>query len=151
LSRQEFQTVIQKHGSRVFVPIPFNPNDAWGTKQRHYVSGTINDIKFRGSLGSDGNAYFLPLGAAWRRDSVLDVGDAVTVALMPEGPQLEALARDIATALAQEPTAEAFFNSLATFYRKGSVNWIEGAKRPETRTTRLHEMIALLKAGKKQK
>jgi hypothetical protein len=151
MAPENFQTVIQKQGSRVFIAIPFNPNEVWGTKQRHYVSGSINGMKFRGSLGADGSAYFLSLGAAWRRDCDLDVGDAVTVALMPEGPQVEALAPDIASALAQEPMAEAFFNSLATFYRKGYINWIESAKRPETRSARIHEMIELLRAGKKQK
>jgi uncharacterized protein YdeI (YjbR/CyaY-like superfamily) len=40
---------------------------------------------------------------------------------------------------------------LATFYRKGYINGIEGAKRPETRVKRLDEMMQLLKAGKRQK
>jgi len=61
------------------------------------------------------------------------------------------LAPDLATALAAEPQAQQFFNSLATFYRNTYVKWIEGAKRPETRAKRIAEMIDLLKAGKKQK
>ena len=46
---------------------------------------------------------------------------------------------------------QASFNGLATFYRKGFINGIENAKRPETRTRKIAEMMALLKAGKKQK
>ena len=105
----------------------------------------------RGSLGSDGKQYFLPLGAAWRRDCGLSAGDAVEVTLFPEGPQSERLSTDVSDALDAEPQAKAFFESLATFYRNTYIKWIEGDKRPETRVARIQEMIELLKAGKKQK
>jgi uncharacterized protein YdeI (YjbR/CyaY-like superfamily) len=59
-------------------------------------------------------------------------------------------ATTILAALDSEPEAGAFFESLATFYRNGYLRWIEGAKRPETRSARIAEMLRLLKAGKKQ-
>jgi uncharacterized protein YdeI (YjbR/CyaY-like superfamily) len=105
----------------------------------------------RGSLGSDGNQYFLPLGAAWRRDCGLNAGDTVDVILSPEGPQSESLSTDVADALEAEPQAKTFFESLATFYRNTYIKWIESAKRPETRAARIKELIGLLKANKKQK
>ena len=148
---QKFRAKVQTNGSRVTIPIPFDPNSVWGAKQRHYVTGSINDVRIRVLLGVDDAGYFLPLGAAWRRDSSVDLTQTVTVILEPEGPQQAALAEDIATALAAQPEARAFFDSLATFYRKGYVQWIEGAKRPETRVARIAEMVALLKAGKKQR
>jgi hypothetical protein len=151
LSTQRFKTVLMKSGSRVFIPIPFNPNEAWGVKQRHYITGTVNSYGVRGSLGSNGKQYFLPLGAAWRRDCGLDAGDKVEVVLSPEGPQSENLSSDVSAALDAEPQAKAFFESLATFYRNTYIKWIESAKRPETRAARIQEMIELLKAGKKQK
>ena len=52
---------------------------------------------------------------------------------------------------ASEPEARAFFESLATFYRNGYVRWIEGAKRPETRSARIAEMLGLLRGGQKQR
>ena len=148
---QRFQTVLMKSGSRVFLPIPFSPNDVWGVKQRHYIRGTVNGHTVRGSLGSDGKQYFLPLGAAWRRGCGLEAGDPVDVALSPEGPQSENLSTDVASALDAEPQARTFFESLATFYRNTYIKWIESAKRPETRAARIQEMIELLNAGKKQK
>ena len=151
LNTQRFKTVLMKSGSRVFIPIPFNPNEVWSVKQRHYIKGTVNGHGVRGSLGSDGKQYFLPLGAAWRRDCGLDAGDHVDVALSPEGPQSENLSTDVANALDAEPQAKSFFESLATFYRNSYIKWIESAKKPETRTARIQEMIELLKAGKKQK
>lgn len=151
MTSQHFKAVLAKLGSRVFIPIPFNPNDIWGNKQRHYIKGTVNGYGVRGSLGSDGTQYFLPVGAAGRRDSGLEVGANVDVVLFPEGPQSEGLSPDVVSALDAEPQAKAFFESLATFYRNTYIKWIESAKRPETRAARITEMIELLKAGKKQK
>ena len=151
MSTQSFRTTISRSGTRIFIPIPFNPNDVWGVKQRHHITGTVNGYGVRGSLGSDGKQYFLPLGAAWRRGCGLDAGVEVDVVLSPEGPQSESLASDVASALDAEPQAKAFFESLATFYRNTYIKWIESAKRLETRSARINEMIELLKAGKKQK
>jgi hypothetical protein len=151
MTTQRFKTTIAKSGSRTFIAIPFNPNEVWGVKQRHHITGSVNGQAVRGSLGSDGTQYFLPLGAAWRKGCGLEAGARVEVVLSPEGPQSAQLSPDIARALDAEPRAKAFFESLATFYRNTYIKWIEGAKRPETRSARLQEMMALLKAGQKQK
>ena len=151
MSTRHFKTTIVKSGTRTFIALPFNPNEVWGVKRRHYITGSVNEYSVRGSLGSDGKQYFLPLGAAWRRDSGLDVGDTVDVTLSAEGPQSESVSTDVAQALEAEPQAKAFFESLATFYRNTYIKWIESAKRPETRAARIKEMIKLLKANKKQK
>lgn len=151
MTTQTFKTVVNKSGSRVFIPIPFNPNDVWGVKQRHHVTGTVSGHGVRGSLGSDGKQYFLPLGAAWRRGCGIEAGDQVEVVISPEGPQSAGLSADVVAALDAAPPARAFFESLATFYRNTYIKWIENAKKPETRSARIQEMIELLKAGKKQK
>jgi uncharacterized protein YdeI (YjbR/CyaY-like superfamily) len=94
----------------------------------------------------------LPLGSAWLRDNVLKSGDAVRVVLTPEGPQRDSLAPDIAAALEEVPAARSFFDSLATFYRKGYLRWIDATKRrPDLRAQRIAEMVELLKAGKKER
>ena len=151
MQQQSFTTTVQQQGSRIFLALPFDPQAVWGTKGRHHVRGTVNAIPIRGSLGSDGNVYFLLLGAAWRRDSHIQPGMTVDVSLAPEGPQQASLAPDVAEALAQAPTAAAFFNDLATFYRNNYVKWVEGAKRAETSAARIAELITLLNAGQKQR
>jgi hypothetical protein len=151
MTTQRFNTIVAKEGSRTYIAIPFNPNEVWGVKQRHHITGSINGCTIRGSLGSDGSQYFLPLGAAWRRDNGVEAGAEVQVVMMPEGPQADTLAPDILAALESQPQARAFFESLATFYRNGYVRWIESAKRSETRSARIAELLSLLKAGKKQR
>ena len=57
------------------------------------------------------------------------IGDEVTVELAPEGPQRGDLADDIAVALAANPAAGAFFDTLAQFYRKAYLRWIDATTR----------------------
>jgi uncharacterized protein YdeI (YjbR/CyaY-like superfamily) len=91
-------------------------------------------------------------GTGYRRGAGLNVVDVVTVKLVPEGPQREALASDIAESLAKEPQAARFFDGLATFYRKNYLRWIDATKRsPETRTQQIAEFVGLMKAGQKER
>jgi hypothetical protein len=151
MSEKRFQTTVAQSGDRTYLVIPFDPNDVWGVKQRHYVTGSIDGCTIRGSIDAEAPPYFLPLGPAWLRDNGVVAGAKVEVVLAPEGPQSDTLSPDIAAALAAEQDAQAFFDSLATFYRKNFVRWIESAKRPETRRARIAEMIRMLNAGQKQR
>jgi len=140
-----------KSGSGVRIDLPFDPDQVWGVKERHHVSGRVNQVVIRGPLVKDDHGYHLRLGAAWLRDSGLAAGAEVEVALAPEGPQVESLPADVAEALQGEPKAAEFFAGLPTFYRKNLMRWIEGAKRAETRKARIAEMIDLLRSGKRQR
>jgi hypothetical protein len=52
MTTQRFKATVAKSGSRTHIAIPFNPNEVWGGKQRHSVTGSINGYGVRGSLGS---------------------------------------------------------------------------------------------------
>ncbi len=151
MSIQQFTATIEKAGTKTIIPLPFDPNAVWGTKERHHITGSVNGRPIRGPLASEGGRFFLFLGDAWRRGSGLEAGVTVEVVLSPEGPQAGSIAPDIAAALAAQPAAKAFFESLATFYRNNYVRWIESARQPTTRAARIAEMIALLQAEKKQR
>ena len=145
-------TIDGAEKGRVYIVLPFDPAQTWGSRPRYHVAGTINGHDIRGALVEFSKGFFLPLGPAWRRCTGLKVGDPVLVDLAVEGPQREGLAPDIAAALDAEPEAAAFFDSLATFYRKGFLRWIDATKRsPEIRAARIAEMVELLKSGQKQR
>jgi hypothetical protein len=153
-SKQSFTAVIAgASGGAIFVPVPFDPDTLWGTKPRHHVTGLVGPCKVRGPLFAQRGRYGLRLGPAWVRDSGgVVAGQTVSVTLMPEGPQRDALDADIAAALATSPQAASFFDGLAQFYRKGYLTWIAGTKkRPEERERRIAEMVRLLEAGVKQR
>jgi uncharacterized protein YdeI (YjbR/CyaY-like superfamily) len=80
------------------------------------------------------------------------VGGKVTVELAPEGPQRADLAEDISAALAANPAAAAFFDTLAQFYRKAYLRWIDATtRRPDLRAARIAEVVDLLAAGIKER
>lgn len=137
---------------RTHVPVPFEPDEAWGTKPRHHVTGTLNGMGLRGVLDRTADGAMLVLGPAWCRDARLTTGDRVEVVVGPEGPQRTDLAADIAAALAAAPDAGAFFDSLAQFYRNAYLRWIEATKRrPEQRPVRIAEVVRLLQDGQKER
>jgi hypothetical protein len=151
---KKFTSVVKVDGNkRVFVPVPFDPDDVWGTKPKHHVAGTVNGTRVRAVIekiapGERG----IVLGPAWRRDCGIGAGDKVAVVLAAEGPQRGDIAPDVAAALRAEPEAGAFFDSLAQFYRKGYLTWIDATKgRPEVRAERIAEVLRLCKAGVKQR
>jgi hypothetical protein len=149
---QRFTATVTKSDTKGVIRLPFDPNTVWGEKPRHHITGTINGFKVRGQVEQEASQFFLALGPAYLRAAPFAVGDEVSVELTAEGPQANALAEDIQAALDAEPQAKAFFEGLATFYRKGYLRWIDGAsRRPEVRRERIAEMIQLLKAGKKQR
>jgi hypothetical protein len=148
---QKFTTRLIITGKWAVVPIPFDPNETWGEKARHDVTGTLNGHPIRGPLTLTRDGYALTLGPAWRRDAGIAETEDVIVELTPEGPQLDSISSDIADALKATPTAQAFFLSIPTFYRRNYIRWIENAKRPETRANRIQEMVRLLSEGKRQK
>ena len=152
-SERKFTAVVQLGPKRrVFVPLPFAPDEVWGVKADHHVAGTINSMPVRAVAEPLGSAYGIVVGPAWRRDCGIDVGDEVVVVLAPEGPQRDDLADDFRIALESEPAAAAFFDNLAQFYRNGYLRWIDATKkRPDVRADRIREVVALLRDGVKQR
>jgi hypothetical protein len=136
----------------LLVAVPFDPNEVWGTKTRHHVTGTVNGVRVRPVIEPVGDGYGFTLGPKSPSRAGLVPGDEVTVDITPEGPQRADIADDIAQALAANPAAEDFFDSLAQFYRRAYLRWIDATKRhPEQRPIRIAEMIRLLESGIKQR
>jgi len=139
-------------GGRVVIAIPFDPDQAWGAKAQHLVAGTIDGRQVRGTIAPAGGGWAFTLTPMWMRDAGVAAGDDVLVELAPEGPLRADLADDISAALKANPAAAAFFDTLAQFYRKAYLRWIDGTtRRPELRAARIAEVVDLLAAGVKQR
>jgi bacteriocin resistance YdeI/OmpD-like protein/uncharacterized protein DUF1905 len=134
------------------IAVPFDPDQAWGAKAAHRVGGTINGRQVRGTIAPGGSGWAFTVTPMWMRDAGVAAGDDVTVELAPEGPQRGDLADDVSAALGANPAAAAFFDTLAQFYRKAYLRWIDGAtRRPDLRAARIAEVVDLLAAGIKQR
>jgi len=137
---------------RAVIAVPFDPDEAWGAKAEHPVGGTIDGKHVRGTITPDGGGWVFTVTPMWLRDAGVATGTDVTVELAPEGPQRGDLADDVCAALAASPAAAAFFDTLAQFYRKAYLRYIDATtRRPELRAARIAEVVDLLAAGVKQR
>jgi hypothetical protein len=77
---------------RVFVPVPFGPDQVWGIRGHHHITGTVNEMRVRGVIelvGADG-------GVVLGEDCGMAPGHLVEIVVSPEGLQRDDLADDIA-------------------------------------------------------
>jgi len=139
-------------GGRAIVVVPFDPDEVWGAKAEHHVNGTVNGWRVRVRLAPGDGGWAFTLGPARVRDLGLVLGEEARAELAPEGPQRADLADDVAAALAANPDAAAFFDTLAQFYRKAYLRWIDATtRRPDVRAARIAEVVDLLAAGVKER
>lgn len=151
MSDQQFESTIETgERGRVFILIPFSPKEVWGQQERYYVQGTLNGTAFQGSLGIRQKTYFMPLNKNLQQRAMISPGDHVLVTMKADVARQEEVPEDVEQALAQTPEARNCFDGLTVFQRNQYLQWIQDARKPETRTARLVEMLALLKAGKKK-
>jgi hypothetical protein len=149
---RKFRARAARTGLRVTIPVPFDPAEAWGRRDRYHVTGTVEGVGFRGPLVFRDGAWRIERGPKSTGAALLQDGQSVAVEIWPEGPQIQQLADDVAQALAARPRARAAFESLAQFYRKGWLRWIDATKRrPEVRAERIAEMVRMLEAGYKER
>jgi hypothetical protein len=153
MSQQRFSArVTPGPRDRGVIAVPFDPDAAWGAKAEHPVGGTIDGQRVRGTLTPGDGGWAFTVSPLWMRDAGVEAGTDVTVELSPEGPQRQDLADDLAAALEASPAAAAFFDTLAQFYRKAYLRYIDATtRRPELRAARITEVVDLLAAGVKQR
>lgn len=153
MNARTYSTVLEElPRGRARVPVPFDPDTAWGLKREHHVAGTVADMPIRGNVTEDAAGWAFTLGQAWLRDCPIGPGDTVKVVIAPDGPQRSDLASDLAAALEENPEAGAFFDSLAQFYRNAYIRWIDATRRrPDVRAQRVQEVVDLLSKGIKER
>lgn len=91
---------------------------------------------------------FLPVKAEIRKKIGKQAGDMVHITLYPDTEELE-VPEDMMLCLKDEPEALRFFNSISESERKYYINWVYGAKKEETRISRLTRAVTMLSQGLK--
>jgi putative glutamine amidotransferase len=147
-----FRAVIEDAGDGgAYVTIPFDVEHAFG-KKRVKVLATIEDVAYRGSLvRMGGECHLLPVLKEIRQQTGKSIGDEIEVTVVEyTQPRQVAAPADLTQALAADSTAQAFFARLSYTHQKEYVQWIEEAKRPQTRQSRIVKMVDLLTQGKRE-
>ena len=130
------------------VPVPFDPDEVWGTKREHHVGGAIEGGRVRGSIRKDDDGWSFSVSLC---DRPISPGDVVNVVISPGGPTALGLGARFPGSTRGEPRCRSVLR-LAQFYRKGYLRWMDATKRrPDVRAERIAEVIRLLNAGIKER
>jgi hypothetical protein len=147
----KFRTVVELHGKTATgIPVPEDVVAALGPGKRPAVVISIGGHSYRTTVAPMGGRFFVSLSAEHRKAAGVAAGDEVDVGIEPDtAPREVTVPDDLAEALAGDAGAREFFDRLSYTHRKEWVRWIEEAKRPETRATRLGKTVESLRAGQR--
>lgn len=148
--KHKFRAVIEDAGNGgAFVTIPFDVEQVFG-KKRVKVKATLAGEPYRGSLvRMGGDCHVLGVRKDIREKAGKTYGDEIEVELEEDTePREVSIPKDVRQALENDAEAEAIFKQLAYSHQKEYVEWIEEAKRDQTRQRRIVQMLELLKQGK---
>jgi Bacteriocin-protection, YdeI or OmpD-Associated/Domain of unknown function (DUF1905) len=148
-----FRAAIELGGKTATgIEVPADLVTSLGAGKRPTVRVTLGprSYTYTTTVATMGGRFLIPLSAVHRAAAGVAAGDVVDVQLETNTGEREVpVPADLAAALAQEPAPQRFFDNLAYSYRKEWVRWIEDAKKPETRASRLAVTLEALRAGKR--
>jgi Bacteriocin-protection, YdeI or OmpD-Associated/Domain of unknown function (DUF1905) len=145
----EFRTTVVLGGKTATgLQVPDEVVEALGGGKRPPVTVTLGGYGYRTTVAPMGGAFWIPLAAEHREAAGVQAGQEIDVRVeLDTAPRETPLPEDLAAAL--DDGARAFFDGLAPSHRKEWVRWVEEAKKPETRATRVEKTAEALRAGRK--
>jgi len=130
------------------IPVPEQVIEALGSSKRPPVTITVNGHSYRTTAVRMGGRFFVPLSAENREAAGVAAGQSITVDIEADtAPREVSMPDDLAAAL--DDAARATYDALSYTHRKEWVRWVEEAKRPETRATRIEKTVAALREGRR--
>lgn len=119
--------------------------DALGAGRRPAVQVTLNGHTFRTTIGAMKGLAKIPVSAATRAAAGVSAGDVLDVDIeVDTAPRTVTVPEDLAAALSEDAASRAYFDTLTFSQQNAYVSWIEQAKKPETRQSRVGQTVALL-------
>jgi hypothetical protein len=136
-------------GAWTYLDIPFSIPDTYGVEAQLRVKGSINGHPFRSSARPHGDGRHYIVVSQSIRDAIgVTRGDFVRVSLeRDDEPREVNLPFDLALELQNDPVAFATYNALSYSHQRAYIEWIEEAKKPETRQKRITQAIDRLQNG----
>ena len=146
MADQEFDSSIEAgRGGGTFVAIPFDVKELFGTSGQGRVIAHFDGIEAKTALVPMGGQHVLGLRKSVRETLGKQVGDPVHVTLRRDlAPRTFEMPPEFAEALAQDPDASEFFDSLSFTHRREMAASVREAKRQETKQRRLEKAMTLL-------
>lgn len=147
----EFTAPLELHGKTATgIEVPDSVVAGLGGGKRPAVAVTLNGFTYRTTVAPYNGVYLIPVSAETRASSGASAGDILTVTIeLDTAPRTVTVPDDLAAAFEDHAPARAFYESLSFSNQRGYVDWIESAKKPETRQARVAKAVESLAAGRK--
>ena len=150
--KQTFTAEIKNAGGGgAFVDVPFDVEQVFGSK-RPKIKATIDGVPYRGLLVRMGSENHILLVLKSIREKIgKTFGDMVKVTVeLDSEPRVIEIPKDFLNELKKDKAAKDFFEKLSFTHKREYVNWINEARKEETRANRVLKTITMLKQGKKE-
>lgn len=146
MSQLQLLTTIAPHGPAAAIQLSDEQVAELGGGKRAAVVVTIGERSARLRLAVMGGCNLIGLSKASRAALGVEIGESVSVIIsLDELPRTVAVPDDLAAALAAEPALRAHFDGLAFTHRREYVEWVDSAKRVDTRQRRIASTLAKLR------
>jgi hypothetical protein len=143
--RQEFDIVLSDYGDGgCGFAVPFDVPSAF-TRAKVKVTGTIDDVPYRGSLTPYGGRHYLGVNRVMRDVIDKDGGDMIHVVMEVDAePRTLEMPEDLLWALDFDRQAQAIFDTYSFARRQEFIAWLESARKPEIRARRLEQALQMI-------
>jgi hypothetical protein len=143
-------TIQDAGGGGAFVEVPFDVEAGFGSKKPK-VKARIDGVPYRGTLVRMGTeCHLLLILKSIRAQIGKTFGDTVEVSVeLDTALRLVEVPAELKKLFKTEKEAKASFEKLSYSHQREYVQWINEAKRDETRQARLLKTIEMLKKGRK--
>jgi hypothetical protein len=133
-------------GAWTFMTIPFDCAEAFGSKARIPVAGTINGFPFRNSIMPEGDGtHAMMVGKDMQKGADAVPGDTVTVVMRVDREERPlSIPAELQAMLDKNKRAAESFAKLSPSHRKEFAEWVGGAKKEETRLDRAARSAPLI-------
>lgn len=144
----KFRAVLESTGrTTTGIAVPDEVVEALGGGGKPKVVATVNGYAFRTSIARMGDRYLLGVSAERRTAAGVSAGDVLDVGVeLDTAPRTVDVPDDLAAALAAEPAARQFWDTLSYSNQQWHALQVTGAKSADTRARRVARSIQMLRA-----
>jgi hypothetical protein len=148
----EFDAPIQRYeGGGSFVTIPFDVHEQFGVRGRVPVAATFDGAEYRGSIAPYGGQHMLGVLLELQDRIGKHHGDVVHVTVRLDTAD-RVVELDAATQAAlRDAGLLDRFRAMSYSHQRNYWQWIDGAKRQETRESRIAKAIVMIEEGQRLK
>ena len=138
--------ILDPSGSGAYVEFPFNTQELFGTTGRIPVNVHFDGEPYRGTMLRYGTEKHIIIVVKKIREKIgKQKSDLVNVKVELDDKKREVnIPEDVQSSFDQNQTAVNRFQKLSYTHQKEYLDWIEDAKRAETRQNRIKKMIGRL-------